>query len=108
VNRSSRKAHAPRTHGLSSYARQLLHAFAEAGQPSSRGLQLLMGPNGGLMWTDSAQVDRSEQCVNAVILIPESSAGRVQGQSPAAMRPEEPASNPIYTPVEAAMQNLAT
>ena len=104
MNRSSRKAHPANTHGLWNYARQLLHAFAEAGQPSSSGLQLLMGPNGGLMWTDSAQVDRSEQCVNAPISISERSGARVQGQSPA-MRPEEPATNVIYAPVEAAAHN---
>jgi hypothetical protein len=32
-------------------------AFAEAGQPSSAGPQLLLGPHGGLIWTDAAQVD---------------------------------------------------
>src|SRR5215203_4404437 len=38
----------------------LLHAFAGAGQPSADGLRLHLGPSGVLVWTETAQVDRSE------------------------------------------------
>lgn len=102
MNRSTGKAHTKP--GLWSYARRLLHAFAEAGQPSSAGLQLFLGPNGGLMWTDAAQIDRSEPHADAVLSIPEKSAARIHGPSPAVRRPEEPVS-PLYTPVEAPAQN---
>ena len=104
MNGSSRKAHAAKKPGLWSYARRMLHAFVEAGQPSSAGLQLFLGPNGGLMWTDSAQVDRSEPYADAVLSIPQKSAARIHGQSQAALRPEDPASR-LYTPLEVPVQN---
>jgi hypothetical protein len=37
-------------------ARHLVHAFAQAGySPPAQELQLFLGPNGALMWTDVAQ-----------------------------------------------------
>jgi hypothetical protein len=99
MNRSSRRAHAAKKPGLWSHARRLL-----AGQPSSAGLQLFLGPNGGLIWTDAAKVDRSEPYADAVLSIPEKSAAHIHGQSQAALRPKEPAI-PLYNPVEASVQN---
>jgi hypothetical protein len=32
-------------------------AFPDAGQPTTAGPQLFLGPNGGLIWTDPAQID---------------------------------------------------
>jgi hypothetical protein len=78
-----------------SYARRLLHAFAEAGQPPSAGPQLFLGPNGGLMWTDAAQLDRSEPYTDGVLSIPEKSAPPVDVDSPAIVRPQEPAGSPV-------------
>jgi len=66
VNRSTGQGHAVNAPGFLSYARRLLHAFAEAGQPSAAGPQLFLGPNGGLMWTDGAHVDRSEKYAGTV------------------------------------------
>ena len=60
MNRSSSKAHEANAPGLWSRARQLLRAFADAGQRSVTGLRLFVGPNGVLAWTEPAQVDRSE------------------------------------------------
>jgi len=105
MNRSSSKAHAVNAHGLLSYARRLLHAFADAGEPSATGLQLFIGPNGGLMWTDSVQVDRSEPYASDVFISPEKSEVRVDRQSPATMRPQEPAEPPVYAPLEAPVGN---
>jgi hypothetical protein len=43
------------------HAQQLLHAFAEAGQPSiTQEFQPLIGPNGPLGWTRAAEVDRRQ------------------------------------------------
>jgi len=43
------------------YARNLLHAFAEAGSvPSAHELQPLMGPNGALMWTEVTPISREQ------------------------------------------------
>jgi hypothetical protein len=67
--------------------RHLLHAFADAGQPSATGLQLLVGPNGVLVWTEAAQVDRSQLYAGDVFTSPEKSAARVNGKSPATIRP---------------------
>jgi hypothetical protein len=92
------------THGFWLCARQLLHAFADAGRPSATGLQLFMGPNGGLIWTDSAQVDRSEPYVGAAFPTPEKSAP-VDAESPVIVRPQESAGSPVYTPLEDPLAN---
>jgi hypothetical protein len=76
--------------------RHLLHAFADAGQPSATGLQLLVGPNGVLVWTEAAQVDRSQLYAGDVFTSPEKSAARVNGKSPAPIRPRSPRRTP-YT-----------
>ena len=64
MNRSSSKAHEANAPGLWRRARQLLRAFADAGQQSVTGLRLFVGPNGVLAWTEPAQVDRSEPYVS--------------------------------------------
>jgi S1-C subfamily serine protease len=63
---------------------------------SASGLQLLVGPNGGLVWTEAAQVDRSQSYAGEGFAIPEKSAARVHGQSAAAIRPRSPR-KPLYT-----------
>jgi hypothetical protein len=105
MNRSTRKARAVNTPGLWSYARRLLHAFAEAAQPSATGLQLFMGPNGGLIWTDAAQVDRSEPYAGAVFSIAKKSPKPVDTEWTVIVRPEEPAGSPIHAALEAPMAN---
>jgi hypothetical protein len=102
MNKSTGKTHAVNTHGLWSYARQLLHAFADAGQPSANGLQLFIGPNGGLIWTDSAQVDRSGPYEASVLTIPERSAAPACRQSLISRHPGEPAESLVFAPLEAA------
>jgi hypothetical protein len=97
MNRSTRKAHPLKTPGLWSYARRLLHAFAEAGQPSSAGLQLYLGPNGGLMWTDAAQVDRSEPYAEAVFSIPVTSQEPVDTGALVIVRKEGSTGSLVYT-----------
>jgi hypothetical protein len=93
------------THGFWSYARQLLHAFADAGRPLATGPQLFLGPNGGLMWTDAAQVGPSQPYADAVLFsTPEESAVRSYAQSPAAVR-DEPAESPLATPLEVPATN---
>ena len=98
MSRSSRKAAAANTSGSRSQARQLLHAIADAGQPSATGLQLLVGPNGVLVSTEAAQIDRSQPYAVDVLSIPEKSAAPVDGQSPVTLRPEEPVETPAYAP----------
>ena len=98
MSRSSRKAAAANTSGSRSRARQLLHAIADAGQPSATGLQLLVGPNGVLVSTEAAQIDRSQPYAVDVLSIPEKSAAPVDGQSPVTLRPEEPVETPAYAP----------
>jgi hypothetical protein len=106
MNKSTRAAHAVNTPGLWIYARRLLHAFADAGQPSATGLQLFMGPNGGLIWTDAAQVDRSQPYAGDAFTSQEKSAARVvDGKSPATIRPQKPAENPVYARLEAPVSN---
>jgi hypothetical protein len=51
MNTSSNKANAASGSVFRRRVRQLLHAFAHAGPPSATGLQLLVGPNGVLVWT---------------------------------------------------------
>jgi hypothetical protein len=96
MNRSSRKAHPVNTHGLLSHARRLLHAFAGAGEPSAAGLQLFVGPNGGLMWIDSVQVDRSEPYAGDVFSNPQKAAAPVDRRSPVTVPPKERAKTPVY------------
>jgi hypothetical protein len=81
MNRSSRKAHEANAPGSWSRERQLLLAFADAGQRSGTGLRLFVGPNGVLAWTEPAQVDRSEPYVISVLAVPERSAAPVDRQS---------------------------
>ena len=87
MNRSSSKAHEAKAPVLWSRARQLLHAIADAGQPSATGLQLLVGPNGVLVSTEAAQIDRSQPYAVDVLSIPEKSAAPVDGQSPVTISP---------------------
>ena len=101
MNTSSKTANAANGSVFRGRMRQLLHAFADAGLPSATGLQLLVGPNGVLVWTEAGQVDRSEPSAGG----PEKSAARVDGKSPATMRPQEPAENPVYAPLEAPVSN---
>jgi hypothetical protein len=100
MNRSSKRAHAVNGHGLWCYARQLLHAFADAGQPSATGLQLFIGPNGGLMWTDGTGRDPSEPYPGAALPTQQKWAP-VEAESPVIIRVPEPAGSPVYTPLEA-------
>jgi hypothetical protein len=101
MNTSSNKANAASGSVFRRRVRQLLHAFADAGQPSATGLQLLVGPNGVLVWTEAAQVDRSQPSAGDVFTSPEKSAARVDGKSPATIRPQKPAEHPVYGPLEA-------
>ena len=96
MNSSGRKAHPVNTHGLLSYARRLLHAFAGAGEPSATGLQLSMGPNGGLMWTDSVQVDRSEPYAGDVFSNPQKAVAPVDRRLPVTVPPKERAKTPAH------------
>ena len=106
VNRSTGQGHAVNAPELLSYARRLLHAFAEAGQPSANGPQLFLGPNGGLMWTDGPHVDRSEKYPGTVF--PEKSApAPVDAESPEVVCPQEPAGRPAYAPLDAPAPNEA-
>jgi hypothetical protein len=105
MNTSSNKANAASGSVFRRRVRQLLHAFADAGQPSATGLQLLVGPNGVLVWTEAAQVDRSQPYAGDVFTSPEKSAARVDGKSPATIRPQEPAEHPVYGPLEAPVSN---
>jgi hypothetical protein len=42
---------------LATHVRRLLHAFAEAGSQSpAQDLQLLIGPTGAVMWTETTRV----------------------------------------------------
>jgi hypothetical protein len=104
MNRSKTKAQVNRP-WLWSYARRLLHAFAEAGQPLSAGPQLFLGPNGGLMWTDVAQIDRSEPYGDGVFSIPEKSSLPVGAESPVIVNPQQAAASTGYRPLEAPVPN---
>jgi hypothetical protein len=101
MNRSSRKAHATNGSGSPRRARRLLHAFADAGQQSATGLQLLVGPNGVLVWTEAAQIDRSQPYAGDVFASPKKAEAPVDGQSPVTSRPEEPAETPVNAPIAA-------
>ena len=105
MNKSTRRAHAVNGPWLWSYARRLLHAFAETGRPSAIGLQLFMGPNGGLMWTDAAQVDRSEPHAGAVFSTAKKSQQPVDTESTMTVRPEELAGGPVHAALQAPMAN---
>jgi hypothetical protein len=99
--RSSSKADEASSPGLWRRARQLLRAFADAGQRSATGLRLFVGPNGVLAWTEPAQVDRSEPYAVTVIAVPERSAARVDRQSTVTTPLEEPMGSPVNTSLEA-------
>ena len=101
MNRSSSKAHEANAPGLWSRARQLLRAFADAGQRSVTGLRLLVGPNGVLAWTEPAQVDRSEPYVISVLAVPERSAALVDRQSTVTTPLVEPPGSSVNTSLEA-------
>jgi hypothetical protein len=105
MNRSSRKADAANASVSWRRVRQLLHAFADAGQPSATGLRLHVGPNGVLVRTEAPQVDRSEPYADAVLAVPEKSAAPVDRQSPVDTRPEELAWSPAYTSLEVPIHN---
>jgi hypothetical protein len=105
MNKSARRAHAVNAPGLWSYARRLLHAFAEAGQPSATGLALFMGPNGGLIWTDAARIDRSEPYAGAVFSTAKKSPEPVDTESTVIVRPEEPAGSPVQAALQSRLAN---
>jgi hypothetical protein len=101
MNRSSSKAHEANAPGLWRRARQLLRAFADAGQRSATGLRLFVGPNGVLAWTEQAQVDRSEPYAATVVAVPERLAAPVDRQSTVTTPLEEPTESPVNTSLEA-------
>jgi len=88
MNKSTRRAHAVNAPGLWSYARRPVHGVTGAGQPSTTGLQLFVGPNGVLVWTDGAQVDRSEPYAGAVFSTAKKSPEPVDTESTLIVRPE--------------------
>jgi hypothetical protein len=98
MNRTSTKAQAANQSGPLMHVRQLLHAFADAGQPLATGLQLLVVPNGGLIWTEDAPIDRSEPHTEVVVI--SAPAARIQVRPPAAVQPQESAGSPVFTPLE--------
>ena len=69
MNRSSSKADEASAPGFWRRTRQLLRAFADAGQRAT-GLRLFVGPNGVFASTEAAQVDRSEPYVISVLAVP--------------------------------------
>lgn len=101
MNRSSSKAHEASAPGLWSRARQLLRAFADAGQQSATGLRLFVGPNGVFASTEPAQVDRSEPYAVTVLAVPQTSAVPVDRQSTVTTPLEEPTGSPVDTSLEA-------
>ena len=101
MNTSSSKAHEANAPGLWSRPRQLLRAFADAGQRSATGLRLFIGPNGVLACTEPAQVDRSEPYAVTVLAVPERSAAPVDRQSTVTTPLEEPTGSPVNTLLEA-------
>ena len=101
MNRSSSKAHEANAPGLWSRARQLLRAFADAGQQSATGLGLFVGPNGILAWPDAAHVDRSEPYVISVVTVPETSAAPVDSESTVTTPLVEPTGSSVDTSLEA-------
>jgi hypothetical protein len=100
MSKSSKRASAADAPGFWGRTWQLMNAFADAGQPSATGLQLFLGPNGGLIRTDAAQVDRSEPYPRTVFTTLQKSAP-VDAESPEIVRPQEPAGSRPYTPLEA-------
>jgi len=101
MNRSSSKADEASAPGLRRCTRQLLRAFADAGQRSATGLRLFVGPNGILAWTEPAQVDRSEPYAVIVIAVPERLATPVERQSTVTTPLEEPTGSLVNTSLEA-------
>jgi hypothetical protein len=101
MNRSSSKAQEANAPGLWKRARQLLGAFADAGQRSVTGLRLFVGPNGVLAWTEPAQVDRSEPYAVTVLAIPETSTVPVDRQSRVTTALVEPMGSSVSTSLEA-------
>jgi hypothetical protein len=101
MNRSSSKAHEANAPSLWKRARQLLRAFADAGQQSVTGLRLFVGPNGVLAWTEPAQVDRSGQHIVSVLAIPKTSSAPVDRHTTVTTVLEEPTGSPVDTSLEA-------
>ena len=101
MNRSSSKADEASAPGLWRRTRQLLRAFADAGQQSATGLRLFVGPNGVLAWTELAQVDQSEPYAVTVLAVPERSAAPVDRQSTVTTPLVEPTGSSVDTSLEA-------
>jgi hypothetical protein len=101
MNRSSSKADEASAPGLWRRTRQLLRAFANAGQQSATGLRLFVGPNGVLAWTEASQVDGSEPYVISVLAVPERSAAPVDRQSTVTTPLVEPTGSSVDTSLEA-------
>ena len=101
MNRSSSKPQEANAPGLWKRARQLLRAFADAGQRSVIGLRLFVGPNGVLAWIEPDQVDRSEPYVISVLAVPERSTAPVDRQSTVTTPVVEPTGSSVDTSLEA-------
>jgi hypothetical protein len=98
--RSSSKANEASAPGFWRRTRQLLRAFADAGQPSATGLRLFVGPNGVLAWTEAAQVDRAEPYAVTVLAVPERSAAPEDRQSTVTTPLVESTGSSVDTPLE--------
>jgi hypothetical protein len=86
------------------YARQLLHAFAEAGVPAAQEFQPLIGPNGPVAWTKVAEVDRRQPFSQDTLTTECSSPRRISHEPPADLAPPAPA-NGITVPKEPTPQS---
>jgi hypothetical protein len=105
MNKSTSRGDVVNSPGFWSGARLLLHAIAEAGQASATaGLQLFMGPNGGLIWTESFQSDRWEPYQAPEFATRERSAP-VEAESPVIVRPQERPRSAVDTLLEAPTSN---
>jgi hypothetical protein len=101
MNRSSSNADEASAPGLWRRTRQLLRAFADAGQQSVTGLRLFVGPNGVFASTEAAQADRSEPYAISVLAFPETAAAPVDRQSTVTPPLEKPTGSPVDTSLEA-------
>ena len=81
------------------YARNLLHAFAEAGSvPSAHELQPLMGPNGALMWTEVTPISREQPHSDDRLPTTDSSAVPTTSRPEVDIRRSEPVDNSLEAP----------
>jgi hypothetical protein len=86
-------------HQMRTYARQWLHAVAKAGHSwANNSLELLMGPNGAVMWTETTRIHQDQPYSDDLVPVVTGLAAPMTSQTTVDMPRPEPVGSTVEVP----------